>query len=141
LLISEQLYMAKTIGWIVGIVFLLVGLLGLAGTGIVGEGSLFHTNGAHDWVHIISGALFIILAAIGARAVPMALKIFGVVYLLVMILGFMATDAATGIGSVLGFVEVNAADNWLHLVLGLGMVLLGFVAGRDRRPAAAAPMA
>jgi len=26
---------------------------------------------------------------------------------------------------------VNAADNWLHIVLGVGMIALGFVTGRS----------
>jgi Domain of unknown function (DUF4383) len=28
------------------------------------------------------------------------------------------------------FIPVNAADNWLHLVLGVGMVALGLALGR-----------
>jgi hypothetical protein len=31
------------------------------------------------------------------------------------------------------FVPVNTADNWLHLALGVGMVVLGVVVGRERR--------
>lgn len=30
------------------------------------------------------------------------------------------------------FVPVNSADNWLHLGLGVGMLLLGLVLGRRR---------
>jgi hypothetical protein len=31
------------------------------------------------------------------------------------------------------FVPVNQADNWLHLALGVGMILLGFFVGRNTR--------
>jgi hypothetical protein len=38
---------------------------------------------------------------------------------------------------VLGFVPLDTADNWLHLVLGVGMVGLGVVLGRRRAEVAA----
>ena len=31
------------------------------------------------------------------------------------------------------FVPLNTADNWLHLLLGLGMIALGVIAGRATR--------
>ena len=33
------------------------------------------------------------------------------------------------------FVPLNDADNWLHLVLGLGMIALGILLGRTRTTA------
>ncbi len=36
------------------------------------------------------------------------------------------------------FVPVNTADNWLHFVLGVGMVALGVLFGNARRVSATA---
>jgi uncharacterized protein DUF4383 len=36
-------------------------------------------------------------------------------------------------GSPANFVPINTADNWLHLVLAIGMVALGVLLGRDLR--------
>ena len=36
-------------------------------------------------------------------------------------------------GSDANFVPVNTADNWLHLVLGVGMIALGLLTGRADR--------
>ena len=52
--------MAKTLGWVFGIVFVLVGILGMAGTGLVGETGTFMTNTSHDVVHLVTGILFIL---------------------------------------------------------------------------------
>ena len=46
----------------------------------------------------------------------------GVVYLIVWLIGLIGG---------LEWLPVNTADNWLHFVLGLGMVGLGFVTARS----------
>jgi len=50
-------------------------------------------------------------------------KIFGVVYAIVAIWGF-----AVGNGNTLFVVSNNPAVTWLHVVLALAMLYLGFVA-------------
>jgi len=57
---------------------------------------------------------------------PTVFKIFGIVYLLVAILGFFS-----GSGSVLGFLDVNSADNWLHVVLGIVVLGAGFMSAKE----------
>jgi Domain of unknown function (DUF4383) len=37
--------------------------------------------------------------------------------------------------SAANFVPIDSADNWLHLVLAVGMLALGFVLGRRRSTA------
>jgi hypothetical protein len=37
-----------------------------------------------------------------------------------------------GQDSSANFVPVNSADDWLHLILGVGMLALGLLLGRDR---------
>ncbi len=110
-----------------GVIFLVLGLLGLiGGVGLVGTDGVFATNSAHDWVHIITGLIFILVAWKSAGSTSMLLKIFGVIYVLVAILGFVSSS-----GEVLGFLAVNSADNILHLILGIVMLAAGFMAGKQ----------
>jgi hypothetical protein len=53
-----------------------------------------------------------------------------VIYLLLSIYGLLIDHE-----SAANFVPIDAADNWLHLVLAVGMLGLGFVLGRSRKPA------
>jgi hypothetical protein len=123
--------MAKKLGLVLGIVFLLVGVLGFVNNPLVGSlDSLFATNTAHDLVHVITGLLFIFIALKNTAKIGITLKVFGVVYLLVAILGFLAVDA-TGQGTVLGFLALNSADNWLHVVLAIVVFAGGVLAGKE----------
>ncbi|TAK58109.1 DUF4383 domain-containing protein [Patescibacteria group bacterium] len=126
--------MAKTTSLVLGIVFVLVAVLGMVGTPLIGsdEGALFHTNTAHDVVHLVIGLVFLAVAWFAVDKAALALKVVGVVYLLVAVLGFAMTSP------LLGFIEVNSADNWLHVVLGVVILWLGVSAGKKSD---AAPMA
>ena len=96
-------------------------------------------NGWHNVVHIAIGAL--LLAAAGSAARPAALFV-GVLYLVLCILGFIATGD-DGIGfiaendTLLKAVPVNNEDNVLHLVLGIAGVLAAVASRPAGRPAAA----
>jgi len=118
--------MAKTTSLVFGIVFVLVAVLGMIGTPIVGpgEGALFHTNTAHDVIHLLVGLVFLAVAWFAVDKASLALKVVGVVYLLVALLGFTMDSP------VLGFIDVNAADNWLHVVLGVVILWLGVSASK-----------
>jgi hypothetical protein len=50
----------------------------------------------------------------------------GVVYAVLWVYGLLV-----GHGSPANFVPLNTADNWLHLLLALGMIGLGVLLGRD----------
>ena len=118
--------MAKN--WIIifGVVFVLVGVLGLlGGVGIVGSDGFFVTNGAHDWVHLVTGILFLIVGFAAAQSAGMTMKIFGIVYLLVAVLGFVMETP------LLGFLAYNMNDNILHLVLGVVITWAGFSGGKS----------
>lgn len=109
--------MAKKWTIVFGIVFIVIGLLGFIHNSIVGTDAFFNTNLAHNLVHIISGIVFLIVAAKSDKAASMVLIVFGIVYLLVTILGFL------GIG--LGL-DINTNDNYLHLVLTIVFLAVGF---------------
>jgi len=118
---------------VVGVGFLIVGVLGFV-PGITthygelrfaGEHStaqlfdVFTVSVLHNLIHLLFGAVGLGAARHpgGSRAY---LMIGGLVYLVLSVYG-MGTDS---VGAP-NFVPVNDADNWLHLGLGLGMVVLG----------------
>lgn len=119
--------MVKTLGIIFGIVFLAVGILGFV-PGAAAPGpdgmpmllGIFMVNTVHSIVHIASGAVFL-LASLGGGA-RLWFQIFGVVYALVAVMGFVV-----GNGMIFGLISNNPADTWLHVVLAVVMLLVGFV--------------
>jgi hypothetical protein len=121
---SSAIYMTKTLAKLFGWILIIVGALGFIANPLVGMTGYFHANGAHNVVHIVLG-LVLVLAAKSAEKGALWLKVVGVVAVLVAILGFMSTT-----GTILGFIETNAAANWLHLVLGVVFFLSGFSGGK-----------
>lgn len=114
--------MAKKVSLILGVVFVLVGLLGFVPNPLVGEGGFFHTDLVHNLVHLIIG--IVLLVMMSKPAAGLTVKVVGIVYLVVAILGFLMVGSETG--KLIGLIEVNGADNWLHLVLGVVIVILGW---------------
>ncbi|MFC5236725.1 DUF4383 domain-containing protein [Pseudonocardia zijingensis] len=125
----------------VGIVFLLVGVLGFVPgiTTDVGQMTfashesgamllgLFQVSVLHNVVHLLFGVAGLAMA----RTTPGARNFLiygGVVYGVLWIYGLLIDPS-----SAANFVPLNTADNWLHFVLAVGMVALGFLVGRDRR--------
>jgi len=91
---------------------------------------IFQVSILHNIVHLAFGVIGLALAP-AARAAMLYLIIGGLVYLALWIYG-LAVDHQ----SDANFVPVNNADNWLHLGLGVGMIVLGLIgwgAWRNRR--------
>ena len=120
---------AKTAAIVIGLLFIAVGLLGYVNNPIIGESetAIFHADSMLNLVHIISGVLFLVVAFASPANAAMFCKIFGTVYLLLGVLGLF-TIGSEGMTTLLGFLHVNGADNYLHIGLGLGILLAGFAA-------------
>lgn len=116
--------MAKKLAVIFGIVFVIVGILGFIPNPIVGAEAYFVTDAIHNVVHLLVGVILLIAAGKGASASSMALKIFGVVYLILFIDGLVQPEM------LLGFVKQNSADTYLHLVLGVVLLVAGFLGNK-----------
>ncbi|MES2471088.1 MAG: DUF4383 domain-containing protein [Patescibacteria group bacterium] len=125
--------MAKKASVVFGIIFVIVGVLGFIPNPIVGEMGLFHADAVHNIVHLILGIVLLITAKKPAAAVT--LIVVGVIYLLLAIIGFVVIDAGET-AHLLGIAEANGADNWLHLVLAIVLLGVGFKAKKET----AAPM-
>jgi hypothetical protein len=112
--------MAKGFAIVLGVVLLVVGLWGLATGGHDHNLIVFGVNAPHNWVHIISGALALVLGLAGegpARAYCIG---FGLVYGLVAVLGFI------GLESVVRLLNLNMADNLLHTGIAAACLAVGF---------------
>lgn len=85
---------------------------------------IFGVSVLHNIVHLAFGLLGFLLATswTGARAFLIG---GGAVYLLLTIYGLLVDRHEEA-----NFVPLDQADNWLHLVLGLGMIGLGAALGR-----------
>lgn len=113
---------AKSVSLLLGVVFVAVGVLGFLPNPIVAPDGLFAVNTIHNLVHLLSGVLLILGGTALSGSASLILKVFGFVYLLVAILGFVMGGPA-----LLGLVVINAADNWLHLVLAIVILAAGFM--------------
>lgn len=112
--------MAKTVVMILGVVFVLIGVLGFFNDPILG---IFEVDAVHNVVHLASGLVALFAASMGESGAKTFAKIFGVVYGLVAVLGLvMGTDE-----KLLGLMEINNADNWLHILLAVVFLFVGFM--------------
>lgn len=106
----------------VGVVILVVGLVGFV-PALVPNGlvlGLFQVDPMHNIVHVLTGALGVVAAKSSDKTAKMYFQVFGVVYALVTVLGFI-----TGTG-LFGLLPVNGADNMLHLVIAAVYLYMGF---------------
>jgi hypothetical protein len=130
---------------LVGATFLLVGILGFipgitshlyGGLDFAGHDSqakllhVFQVSWLHNIVHLAFGIAGLALARTWTSARAYLIG-GGVIYLVLWLYGLIV-----GHNSGANFVPLNTADNWLHFVLGVGMIGLGFVTTRERTLAA-----
>ena len=120
---------AKTAGIVIGAVFIAVGIVGFIPNPLVSSSGLFAVNTAHNLVHLLSGAAILACALTGI-ATALSLKIFGAVYAVVAFLGFWVHG-----NLLLGFIRVNHADHWLHVLLAIMVLAAGFLLPDGRRTA------
>jgi uncharacterized protein DUF4383 len=127
---------ARLYATLVGAVLVIAGIIGFfysASFGSPGEVDdvfgILSVNAWHNIVHILTGALGLLLAGYAAREYALGL---GIVYLVVAAWGFIIGSG----DSILGFIPVNTEDNFLHLILGV-LGVLAAVATPRARPAEA----
>ena len=124
----------RTAAVVIGVVFILVGLLGFVSNPIIGESenAIFHADTVHNTVHIVSGVLFLLVAFASPGFSATFLKIFGAVYFLLGVLGLI-NIGTEGMTKLLGFLHVNGADNILHIGLGILIFAAGMLRGTVTR--------
>ena len=110
--------MAKKIVMVLGVIFILIGVLGFVNNPILG---LFHVDVVHNLIHLVSGALAVFFAMKGEMQAKKFAKVFAVVYGLVAVLGFITPG-----DMILGFLTANMHDDVLHVVLALVFAWVGW---------------
>lgn len=87
---------------------------------------LFMVSILHNLVHLAFGVAGFLMS----RTVDGAYRYLvggGAIYLVLWLYGLIIDHDSTA-----NFVPVNTADNWLHLLLGIGMIGLGLALRRNR---------
>jgi hypothetical protein len=111
---------------IFGIVLVVVGILGFV-PGITNNGMLlgiFEVSALHNIIHLLTGIIALVVVKKGDHAVRTFFRVFGIVYLLVLIVGIVQGN------TVLGLFGVNMADHLLHLVIAAVSLWYGFKGSR-----------
>lgn len=130
--------MVKRVAMVFGVVFLVVGALGLAATGGMQMGDVrnpaalfgyFPVNLLHNVVHLAFGVWGILAARSFNNSVAYC-KLGGFAYLCLAVVGLVEP-------SFFGLIPIGGNDVFLHTVLGVFLVWAGFTA-RQEVPAAAA---
>ena len=128
---------AKLYATVVGGVLVVAGIIGFfysASFGSPGKVDdvfgILSVNAWHNIVHILTGAIGLLVAGYAAREYALGL---GAVYLVIAVWGFIIGGGE----SILGFIPVNTEDNFLHLILGVLGVGAGLATPREARAAPA----
>jgi hypothetical protein len=114
--------MAKMYCQWVGIILIVLGVIGLfAGSNLLGV----DVTGLHTWIHLITGVILAYLGFTGT-SVKTGAQVFGVVYTLVAILGFIGGSTVPVVG-----INTNMLYNLIHLVVGVLGLYAGFAKGAE----------
>lgn len=110
-----------TVALLFGAVLALVGVLGPILGGVNDPLVVFGRNYLHDFVHLASGAAGLVAGYVArGKYAANYNRTLGIVYLLVAVLGFVAVGFASAL------LNINLADNLLHMALAAAFLGVGF---------------
>ncbi len=98
--------------------FIGVGLFGFTCGSLPGT---FDINPLHNITHILSGLLALASVMLGERMIRFYARAFGVIYLVVSIIGFFQPTRF-----VCGLFVLNTSDYWLHIGIAILLLWIGF---------------
>ena len=109
---------ARIASIILGLVLVGVGVLGFFPNPLVSYDGLFAVDANHNFVHIATGVLLLVLPfIIGGKQ---SLLLMGAIYAIVAVLGFLTPG-----DMLLGLVHINQADRFLHVAVAAVILLAG----------------
>ncbi len=115
--------MAKTASWVFGVILVIGGLWGFFAQPAIG---FVAADTLSSIIHVVAGVVLLALAA--KPSAGMVLKVVGIIYVVLALLGFLGWN----------FIAADGVTNWFYLVVGVVMAALGF-AGKGGSSAAPAP--
>jgi hypothetical protein len=124
--------MIRNVLTVLGVLFIVMGLVGFAAPGLMG----MHLTVAHNLIHLVSGALALYF---GWKATLAAARsfctVFGAIYALLGVIGFAVGGAEGMLTLIPNQLMLGTMDHVIHLIL--GAVFL--VAGLYKKPVLAGP--
>ncbi len=125
--------MAKTIATVIGVVFILVGIVGFLSPELMGA----HLGPVHNVVHLVSGAASLYFGTKGTLASARSFCIgFGLVYGLLGVVGFFAGSGEHRLLE-LPYLTLGTMDHYIHIAIGALYLIGGFMTKSGGASAAA----
>ena len=124
--------MAKTIAMIMGVIFILVGLVGFVSHDFLGT----HLSTTHNLIHLVSGAVSLYLGLKGSlSAARLFCFVFGAVYLLLGVFGFLLGAGAERMLTVIpDALMFGTMDHIVHVLIGAIYLIGGALTRADVVP-------
>jgi hypothetical protein len=124
--------MAKTIAMIMGVIFILVGLVGFVSHNFLGT----HLTTSHNLIHLISGAVSLYLGLKGSlSAARLFCFVFGAVYLLLGVVGFLLGAGDDRMFTVIpDSLMLGTMDHIVHILIGAIYLIGGALTRADVVP-------
>jgi hypothetical protein len=130
--------MANTLCKILGVVLILIGITGFVYPNLLG----MHLTQVHNIIHLVSGVLALYFGFFASWSAARTFSIiFGAVYLLLGIIGFVAPEVVASIIQTHDTTDTGVAlsttpttDNIVHLILGAIFLVAGLVGSSQTRP-------
>lgn len=115
--------MAKTVATLVGVVFIIVGIVGFFSPSLLGA----HLSKIHNVVHLVSGAASLYLGTKGSMAGARQFCIlFGIVYGLLGVVGYFAGTGSEHMLTLNPHFMLGLRDHIIHIVIGVLYLIGGF---------------
>lgn len=115
--------MAKTVATLVGVVFILVGIVGFFSPNLLGA----HLGKAHNLVHLVSGGVSLYLGMKGSlSAAKQFCIIFGIVYGLLGVAGYFLGTGPDHMLNLTQYLMLGTRDHIIHIVIGVLYLIGGF---------------
>jgi hypothetical protein len=113
-----------------GVVLFVMGLLGFIPLLTIDAYFLgvFKVNLYTNTLHLATGLIAYLLSHSSLRACKISFQIFGLIYGFVAVMGFGYGDE-----EILGYIANNMPDSWLHLIICLLTLYLGFLYKSTRK--------
>lgn len=113
--------LVKPVTWLFGVVLTIVGVVGFFMNPVLG---IFQVDTIHNIIHLLSGIVAIVAVSTSEMYARWYLIVFGLVYGLVTVVGFIQQT------TVLGLISINAADNYLHLAISVVCLAVGLLGAK-----------